>query len=134
VKYINYKGIQTEPEIHQVFFQWVYNVFTNPGNDKLPLLGSFVLKNQADQKFTLSASNFVESQIFLMHYFSDTKSCSRTLQVALSLIGYWYKNQKNEYFNQLFHNDEEYWDAVINLLKPKFNSKGVHTLKPFAIS
>jgi hypothetical protein len=132
-KYINSRGIQTEFNIHKTFFQWIYNILINPGSSKLPIFGEFVLENHDQKNFILSKSHFHPAQLYLMHYFSDTRAHDRTVQVALTLIGYWYKNNKHDYFDKLFGNDQEYWNTVIYILEDKYNFDGCCSLRNFSI-
>ncbi|KAA1108739.1 hypothetical protein PGT21_023779 [Puccinia graminis f. sp. tritici] len=132
LQYINHCGIQTESDLEQKFFQWIYDIFINPGNGKLPIFGNFVLKNQTKSNFLLSKSHFYPTQIYLMHYFSDTRTYDRTIHVGLTLIGYWYKNKKHDYFDNLFKNDRAYWKTVIGLLKEKYYYAGFCSLRNFS--
>ncbi|KAH9448272.1 hypothetical protein Pst134EB_022262 [Puccinia striiformis f. sp. tritici] len=132
VDYASTKGFHVDVDIQHLFFQWFYNNLFNPGNEKLPIFGKFVLEDQKKEDSVISASRFNDAQIFLLHFFGDSKSFTRTVQVALALIGYWHKNQKKGVFPHLFQNDQEYWDVVINLLENKYEFDGVSSLRWFS--
>ncbi|PLW11389.1 hypothetical protein PCASD_21222 [Puccinia coronata f. sp. avenae] len=116
-----------EHNMEDVFFQWIHDALRNPGNDKLPVMGNFVLGDGRGENPIFTLSDFGEVQIFLIRILSDTTSYSRNIQVALALIGYWLKNERRSVYTQLFQNDETYWDTLINLLTAQYNVSGTRT-------
>ena len=58
----------------------------------------------------------------MLHLIADTNSHQRHFQAALSVLGYWLKNEQVGLYNQLFKNDDDYWDILTQLIKSEFDS------------
>ncbi|KAH9448271.1 hypothetical protein Pst134EB_022261 [Puccinia striiformis f. sp. tritici] len=116
-KFLQYVGameVEVKIDLRRSFIQWIHDILIKPGENTLPLLGDFVLEHPR-YLHSLTSYKFHEVQIFLMSYFSDSKSHLRVFQVCLSLIGYWYSNHQTYIFLQLFRDDKDYWDIMIKI-------------------
>ncbi|KAA1122360.1 hypothetical protein PGTUg99_037063 [Puccinia graminis f. sp. tritici] len=77
------------------------------------------------------SSDFSDIQILLINYFSNSKTNSSVILCALSLIGYWYKNQYNLEFKTSFKDDKDYWDSVVPIMNDLFNFKDHYSFRAF---
>jgi len=115
------KGMQPGDDTEGLFFCWFEKILFNPGQDKLPLLGHFNLE-KARRVDSFSAQDFNEIQDLMLNIISNPNSHLRNFQAALSVLGYWLKNEQGGLYNQLFKNDNEYWDNLITLIKSEYYS------------
>ena len=102
--------------MERLLFCWLRKILFNPGQDKLPLLGPFILK-EGRQEYSFSAQDFNEIQALVLNLIADRNSDRQNFQAALSVLGYWLKNEQGVIYNQLFKNDDEYWDNLIKLIE-----------------
>jgi len=110
---------QPGDEMEQLFFKWFGKILFNPGQDKLPLLGSFNWE-KGRQVDSFSAQDFNEFQALVLNIIADPNSQRRNFQAALSVLGFWLKNEQSGLYNQLFKNDDDYWDQLTELLQSEF--------------
>ncbi|PLW14838.1 hypothetical protein PCANC_11405 [Puccinia coronata f. sp. avenae] len=119
VKYMENNHVKVEEEnmTQDEYFQWFRDIVLGAGNQKIPLIGRFALddKRQTDPSF--SQSDFHEAQIFLITFITDGNCYSKYFQVALTLIGYWLKHERNSVYEKLFKNDEHYWNTLLSLVE-----------------
>ncbi|KNZ54680.1 hypothetical protein VP01_2886g3 [Puccinia sorghi] len=108
------KGIQPGDGTEQWFFHWLQNILF-PGQDKLPLLGDFDLEKERSVD-SFSAQDFNEIQALVLNIIADPNAQKRMFQAALSVLGYWLKNEQGWLYNQLFKNENEYWDNLTELI------------------
>ncbi|KNZ54574.1 hypothetical protein VP01_2910g6 [Puccinia sorghi] len=102
-------------ELQPYFINWIHQVLFDVNQNKLPLLGEFVLEDGKSMD-SFSPEDFNEIQRLLIRLITSHNSHWRTFQVALSVFGYWLKNMAGLLYNQLFKNDEEYWDILTKII------------------
>ncbi|KAH9457519.1 hypothetical protein Pst134EA_021396 [Puccinia striiformis f. sp. tritici] len=123
--HLNTKNIELKTQA--AFFKWFHELLMVGPQDKSPLLGKLKLQTES-----LEHLSFSEAQLFLlMHYLSDRKSQTKAVQVSLSLIGYWYKENQGKIFSDVFESDQLFWDQMIAILKPKFTFRGGYSIRNF---
>jgi nucleoid DNA-binding protein len=99
-------------------FQWLHNVLMTQERNNLPLFGNFELRERESfEKKPLDLSEFSEVQIVLMDHFSNLHSNPCVLQLALYLLGYWYKENEKDVFTKVFINDQTYWKTALKTIK-----------------
>ena len=119
--YKEHKGIQHGDGLEQFFFCWFQNILFNTDQDKLPLLGHFNLE-KGRRVDSFSAQDFNEIQALMLNIISNPNSHRRNFQAALLVLGYWLKKKQGGLYNQLFKNDDDYWDTLTKLIKSEFDS------------
>jgi hypothetical protein len=102
--------------------EWLHDhVLMTDKEDELPLLGEFKLRNRRHfSEKPLDCSEFSEAQVVLMDHLSKVYSHPSVVQLAIYLLGYWYKDQEKEAFAEVFHDDHDYWLAAEKILHRKF--------------
>ncbi|KNZ55296.1 hypothetical protein VP01_2719g4 [Puccinia sorghi] len=104
-------------EFHPLLINWIHEVLFDVNQNKLPLLGDFILEGRTSIN-SFSPSDFNVIQIFLIHLITSKNPHMRNFQVALSVFGYWLKNMSGMIYGQLFKNDQEYWDIMTKIIDP----------------
>ncbi|OAV86606.1 hypothetical protein PTTG_29811 [Puccinia triticina 1-1 BBBD Race 1] len=98
----------------------------------LPIFGNFKVKNRNFLQEPPSSRDFSEIQKLLIDWLSSSQPNSEELiRLSTALIGYWCKNHQSVVFKQSFKDDQDFWDTVTEVLKPKFNSRGKQSLIRF---
>ncbi|KNZ58926.1 hypothetical protein VP01_1831g1 [Puccinia sorghi] len=102
-------------EIKPLLLNWINEVLFDMNQNKLPLLGDFVIKDEKKID-SFSPEDFNLIQILLIRLITSQTSHTRNFQVALSVFGYWLKNMAGMLYGHLFKNDEEYWDILTKII------------------
>ncbi|POW22829.1 hypothetical protein PSHT_00765 [Puccinia striiformis] len=89
------------------FSEWLARAILYPEDGSYPVFGRVMIMGLSEKIF--DKSNFKAVQTLLIHYFSDKDSHDRVVQVALALLGWWYKNKTEHYFET----DDMYWNTMI---------------------
>ncbi|KNZ59133.1 hypothetical protein VP01_1797g3 [Puccinia sorghi] len=98
-------------ELKPFLINWIDQVLFDLNQNKLPLLGNFVLKD-GKSIYSLSPEDFNPIQRLLISLITSQDSYRRNFQAALSVFGYLLKNRAGQIYSQLFKNDKEYWDIL----------------------
>ncbi|KNZ52285.1 hypothetical protein VP01_3629g2 [Puccinia sorghi] len=117
LRHMKKRKIQTEFELQPLLINWIHEVLFDVNQNKLPLLGDFVLED-GKSIYSFSPADFNLIQRFLIRLIISPNSHRRNFQGALSVFGYWLKNMAGDLYNQLFKNDEDYWDVLTEIIDP----------------
>lgn len=93
------------------FFQWFESLLFQQQDDKMPIFGQ--TRSNDSKVHLLPKLDLV--QLYLVDYIFDQDGSLRTVQVALALVGFWYKKEAENMFNLHFKNDLEFWNEMIRI-------------------
>ena len=117
IRHMKNTHFQIEFELQPLFINWFHQVLFDVNQNKLPLLGDFILEDGTSID-SFSPADFNEIQSLLINLITGQNSHRRNFQGALSVFGYWLKNEASKLYGQLFKNDEEYWDIMTKIIDP----------------
>ncbi|KNZ56896.1 hypothetical protein VP01_2291g2 [Puccinia sorghi] len=104
-------------ELQPLLTNWFDQVLFDINQNKLPLLGDFVLEEGISiDSFSPESFNIIQRLVICL--ITSKNSHRRNFQGALSVFGYWLKNMAGTFYSHLFENDEEYWDILTKIIDP----------------
>ncbi|WAR53352.1 hypothetical protein PtB15_2B783 [Puccinia triticina] len=109
IRYIEHSGIQTIPDAHNAFLDWLSEMILNPSARPLhfPLFGYVSNSELADGVLPRDETRFNPIQHWVLRYIAVPDKSRATLNV-LSLLGYWYKKHQPDYWRAHFYNEENF--------------------------
>jgi hypothetical protein len=103
---------QIMKELNNSFIKWLNDKLFTTSNNSLPVFGFFQYFNPLPTQ-----SRFGNIQILLIKYLSQEGTYKQLPNIAIHLIGCWYKNYNQGKFFQNFVNDKYFFAFAVALLQ-----------------